>query len=51
MIDYFSKRKMGALAVGIIKGIATYYNEQDKIEIKSMSDPEDERVQIRVEFK
>ncbi|MCW3075957.1 MAG: hypothetical protein JWO32_566 [Bacteroidetes bacterium] len=51
MVDYFSKRKMGSLAVGIIKGIAKYYNESDKIKVQSMSDADAERVQIRVEFK
>lgn len=50
-IDYYSKRKMGSLAIGIIKGIAKYFNEGDKINILSMSNPNDERVQLKVEFK
>ncbi len=50
MIDYFSKRRMGSLAVGIIRGISRFYNEEDKIRVIPLSDPEDERVQIRVEF-
>jgi hypothetical protein len=50
IIDYYSKRKMGGLAVGIIKGIAKYYNEHDTVQVRSTTDPEDERVQIRVEF-
>ncbi|MCD6019740.1 MAG: hypothetical protein K0S53_2861 [Bacteroidetes bacterium] len=50
MIDYFSKRRMSALALGIIRGIAKFYNESDKINIIPLSDPNDERVQIRVEF-
>lgn len=50
IIDYYSKRKMGSLAVGIIKGIAKYYKEDDKIEITPTTDPDAERVQIRVTF-
>lgn len=50
IIDYYSERKMGALAVGIIKGIAQYYNEGNKIKVESTTSPNDERVQIRVEF-
>lgn len=50
IVDYFSARRMGALAVGIIKGIANYYNEGEKVIVKPMSDPDDERVQIRLEF-
>ncbi|MCE3280626.1 MAG: hypothetical protein K0S44_2817 [Bacteroidetes bacterium] len=49
-IDYYSKRKMGSLAIGIIKGIAKYFNESDQIQITSMSNPNDERVQIKVKF-
>ncbi|HUR30147.1 MAG TPA: heme NO-binding domain-containing protein, partial [Saprospiraceae bacterium] len=51
VIDYYSKRKMSCLAIGIIKGIATFYNESDKIKILPATSPDDERVQIRVEFK
>lgn len=51
LIDYFSKRKMGSLAVGIVRGIAKYYNESDKITIVPVSELDEERVQIRVEFK
>ncbi|MCE3229509.1 MAG: hypothetical protein K0S32_4060 [Bacteroidetes bacterium] len=50
IIDYFSKRKMGSLAVGIIKGIAEYYKESDRVKVISLSNPNEERVQIRVEF-
>ena len=50
VIDYYSQRRMGALAIGIIKGIAKHFGETEMITIKSMSDPEAERVQIRVEF-
>lgn len=50
IIDYHSKRKMSALAIGIIKGIAAYFGESKLINIKPISDPDAERVQIRVEF-
>lgn len=49
MIDYHSKRKMGSLAVGIIRGIANYYNEAHLFRIFSTTDPDAERVQIKVE--
>lgn len=51
IIDYHSERKMGCLAVGIIKGIAAYFNEEDKIQVIPLTNPNDARVQIRVEFK
>lgn len=50
IIDYYSKRKMGALAVGIIKGIAEFFGEEQNIEVTPTSNPDDERVQIRVSF-
>lgn len=50
IIDYYSKRKMASLAIGIIKGIAKYYHEGEKIKIVPNTNPDDERVQIRVEF-
>lgn len=51
IIDYYSERRMGSLAVGLIKGIARYYNEEKKVTVLPLSNPNDERVQIRVEFK
>ncbi len=51
IIDYYSARKLSALAVGIIKGIATFYKESELIDVTPMSEPQDERVQIRIEFK
>lgn len=51
IIDYHSKRKLGSLAVGIIKGIANYYHEREKITVIPTTDANAERVQIRVEFK
>ncbi len=50
IIDYYSERKMGSLAVGIIKGIAAYFGEADKVKVHSNSSPNDARVQLRVEF-
>lgn len=51
IIDYYSKRKMANLAVGIIKGIARFYNESEAVNVILNANSEDERVQIRVEFK
>lgn len=51
MIDYYSKRKMACLAIGIIRGIAKYYNESEKVNVIPLSNPDEERVQIRIEFK
>jgi len=50
IIDYYSQRKMSALAIGIIKGIAKHFGESKLINVKPISDPDAERVQIRVEF-
>lgn len=50
LIDYYSKRKMGSLAVGIIKGIARYYGEEDKVTVETMTDPDAELVKIKVHF-
>jgi hypothetical protein len=51
IIDYYSKRKMASLAVGIIKGIAGFYNEKERVRTILNTHPNDERVQIRIEFK
>lgn len=51
MIDYYSKRKMGSLAVGIIKGIAKYYNEDKDIDVIPATEPDAERVQIKILFR
>lgn len=50
IIDYHSQRRMSSLAIGIIKGIAKYYNEEKEISVKSTTGLDDERVQIRIEF-
>ncbi len=49
MVDYFSKRRMGALAVGIIKGIAKYFHEEQQIVITPTTDADAERVQLVIE--
>lgn len=50
VIDYYSKRRMGSLAVGIIRGIAQHYSEGDRVKVIPLTDPGEERVQIRIEF-
>lgn len=50
IIDYYSRRKMAALAIGIIKGIADYYNEADSVVITPTTDLDDHRVQLRLSF-
>lgn len=50
-IDYYTKRKMGGLAIGIIKGIAKYFNESKQVHVLSMTNPNEEWVQLKVEFK
>lgn len=50
IVDYHSKRRMAAVAVGIIKGIAKHYDEGDKVEVSLLTPVGEERVQIRVEF-
>lgn len=50
MVDYHSKRRMGGVAVGIIKGIAKHYEESDKVEVTLLTPANEESVQIRVDF-
>lgn len=50
VVDYFSKRKMGSLAIGIIRGLAKFYHEEDKIQIESTTKPDAEKVQIKVNY-
>lgn len=47
-IDYVSKRRMGALAVGIVRGLATYFDEADQITVEPVTSENGERVRIRV---
>jgi hypothetical protein len=47
-IDYVSKRRMSGLAVGIVRGLATYFDEADRIEVLPTTREEDEHVRIHV---
>jgi hypothetical protein len=47
-IDYMSKRRMGALAVGIVRGLATYFDEADQILVEPTTSENGERVRIWV---
>ncbi len=48
MIDYVSPRRMGGLAVGIVRGLATYYDEADIIDVMPTTTEDGERVRIHV---
>lgn len=50
IVDYHSKRRMSGVAVGIIKGIAKYYNESDAVSVTRLTAADEERVQIQVDF-
>ncbi|WP_169728022.1 heme NO-binding domain-containing protein [Adhaeribacter aquaticus] len=50
IINYTSKRRMSGVAVGIIRGIARYYQESDKVTVIRLSQPAAEKVQILVDF-
>lgn len=50
IIDYYSKRRMAGIAIGIVKGIAAYFDEADQVYIRPTSALDAERVQLRVEF-
>lgn len=50
IVNYYSRRRMSGVAVGIIKGIAKYYNESDIVSVKRLTAPDEERVQIQVDF-
>ncbi|MFB9864103.1 heme NO-binding domain-containing protein [Rufibacter immobilis] len=50
IVDYNSKRRMAGVAVGIIRGIAAYYQESDQVKVTRISAIEEERVQIQVDF-
>ena len=51
VIDYYSKRRMASVGIGIVKGIAAYFNEADEVTVKPTTTPDSERVQLRVEFR
>ena len=46
--DYVSARRMSGLAVGIVRGVAAYYDEADRIDVLPTTSEEGERVRIRV---
>ncbi|WP_439879726.1 heme NO-binding domain-containing protein [Pontibacter sp. MBLB2868] len=50
IIDYHSERRMASVAVGIIRGIARYFDESDTVDIMHLTPVDAERVQIKVEF-
>lgn len=50
IVDYHSHRKMAGMAVGIIKGIAKYYQESDRITLSMLTPTNAERVKIKIDF-
>lgn len=50
VIDYHSKRRMAGFAIGIIRGLAAYFDEGDRVKVLPTTEPGAERVQIKVEF-
>lgn len=48
VVRYESERRMGALAVGIIRGLAAYFDEADEIEVEPLTQENQEQVVIRV---
>ena len=51
LINYVSPRRMGGLAVGIVRGLAAYYDEADRIDVLPTTSEDGERVQIHVRRK
>lgn len=49
IVDYYSKRRMASIAIGIIKGIARHFNEADCYKVWPVTDLDSERVQLRIE--
>ena len=47
-VRYASSRRMGALAVGIIRGLAVYFDEAEHIEVEPLTPEDGEEVIIRV---
>jgi hypothetical protein len=47
-IDYVSARRMGGLAVGIVRGLAVYFDEADCIEVMPTTSEDGEQVRIHV---
>lgn len=48
MINYVSPRRMGGLAIGIVRGLAAYYDEADRIDVMPTTSEDGESVQIHV---
>ncbi|WP_426062121.1 heme NO-binding domain-containing protein [Hymenobacter sp. B1770] len=48
MIEYVSPRRMSGLAVGIVRGLANYYDEADRIDVMPTTSENGERVHIHV---
>ena len=48
LIDYVSSRRMGGLAVGIIRGLAVYFDEADRIDVLPKTSENGEQGQIHV---
>ena len=48
LINYVSPRRMGGLAVGIVRGLATYFDEADRIDVHPTTSEDGQRVQIHV---
>ena len=48
LIDYVSARRMSGLAVGIVRGLAAYFGEADRIDVLPTTSEEGERVRIHV---
>lgn len=51
LIDYVSARRMGALAVGIVRGLAKYYDEADLIDVTPTTSEDGQEVRIHVRRK
>lgn len=48
IIDYVSPRRMSGLAVGIVRGLATYFDEADRIDVMPTTSEDGEQVRIHV---
>jgi hypothetical protein len=49
-IDYHSPRRLSALAVGIVEGVAAYYGEQDRIHIDLLTEEDGGTSRITVRY-
>ena len=48
LIDYISPRRMSGLAVGIVRGLAVFYDEAELIDVMPTTSEDGQRVQIHV---